>query len=84
MFAPMSYFQNTPTDPVSSVLMRAMGTGQWLTRCSPPAVFQLLATWVGRARLRRQLAQLDERQLRDIGVSPIEVRREIIKPFWSE
>jgi uncharacterized protein YjiS (DUF1127 family) len=80
----MSYFQNTPTDPISGVLMRAMGTGQWLTRFSPLAVLQLLARLAARTQMRRQLAQLDERQLRDIGVSPIEVRREIIKPFWSE
>jgi len=80
----MSYFQNSLTDPISGVFMRRMVTGRWPNPFGPPAIARLLAIWAERVRVRRQLVQLDERQLRDIGVSPIEVRREIIKPFWSE
>ena len=37
-----------------------------------------------RADQRRQLAQLDERMLRDIGLSHGDVLRETAKPFWQE
>ena len=42
----------------------------------------LLATWRRRTRQRRELAGLDYRTRRDIGVSPSEVARECAKPFW--
>ncbi len=80
----MSYLQNSLKDPIRGVFMRWIETGWRPTRFRPPAIFWLSATWAARVRVRRQLAQLDERLLRDIGISPIEVRREIIKPFWSE
>lgn len=35
-----------------------------------------------RARQRRHLAELDDRLLRDIGVSRAEVEAEISRPFW--
>lgn len=40
-------------------------------------------TWLQRARQRRQLAGLDDRQLGDIGVSRTEARCEAAKPFWQ-
>ena len=80
----MSYFQNSLKDSIPGVFMRWIGAGRRPRQSGPPAVFRLLATWTTRARVRLQLAQLDERHLRDIGISLIEVRREIIKPFWSE
>ncbi|MBV9153950.1 MAG: DUF1127 domain-containing protein [Alphaproteobacteria bacterium] len=40
--------------------------------------------WRRRARSRQELAQLDERMLRDIGVTPGEAWREINKPFWRK
>lgn len=83
-FASMSYFHNPPSDPITSGVVPRVGINRWLTQFGPLAGFQLLANWTARARMRRELAQLDDRQLRDIGVSPIAVRREIIKPFWSE
>jgi len=43
---------------------------------------QLLATWRDRARMRRHLARMDDRLLRDIGLSWIDAKREINKPFW--
>jgi uncharacterized protein YjiS (DUF1127 family) len=33
--------------------------------------------------MRRQLARLDDRLLRDIGFDPEQARREAAKPFWS-
>jgi uncharacterized protein YjiS (DUF1127 family) len=38
--------------------------------------------WRHRARSRRQLLWLDERQLRDIGLDRLTVREEAYKPFW--
>lgn len=39
-------------------------------------------TWHERARMRRQLAMLDDRLLRDIGITRLEARSEAEKPFW--
>ncbi|MBB4266632.1 DUF1127 domain-containing protein [Roseospira visakhapatnamensis] len=43
---------------------------------------RLLVTWQTRAETRRQLAGLDARLLRDIGLHQDEVHQEIRKPFW--
>jgi len=42
----------------------------------------LLRLWRQRLRTRRQLAQLDARQLADIGISRSERSAELDKPFW--
>jgi uncharacterized protein YjiS (DUF1127 family) len=39
-------------------------------------------TWRGRARMRHQLAMLDDRLLRDIGITRLQARSEAEKPFW--
>ena len=39
--------------------------------------------WRERARQRHALAELDDRMLKDIGLSQAEVSREIAKPFWQ-
>ncbi len=44
----------------------------------------LLRLWRARIRERRELAQLDERELHDIGVSRATVFYELDKPFWRE
>ena len=41
-----------------------------------------IAAWSARARERRMLAWLDDRSLKDIGVSRADARREAAKPFW--
>ncbi len=46
------------------------------------AVGQLFATWRRRTRERHQLADLDHRTIRDIGLSPGEIQFEANKPFW--
>ena len=43
---------------------------------------QILATWRRRSRERRELAQLDRRTIRDLGLSEGEVVFEASKPFW--
>jgi uncharacterized protein YjiS (DUF1127 family) len=42
----------------------------------------LLALWCERARTRLLLARLDDKQLKDIGVSRADAEREWRKPFW--
>lgn len=43
-----------------------------------------LAAWLRRAQSRTQLAQLSDRELRDIGLTPAEAAREYAKPFWVD
>ena len=43
---------------------------------------RLLRLWWNRARERDELAALDERTLRDIGLSRYDVLQEANKPFW--
>ncbi|MFG1422680.1 DUF1127 domain-containing protein [Roseixanthobacter liquoris] len=42
----------------------------------------LLRVWLRRARERRALADLDDDQMRDAGISREAARREAEKPFW--
>jgi uncharacterized protein YjiS (DUF1127 family) len=43
---------------------------------------QILVGWRRRARERRELARLDSRTIRDLGLSPSDVQFEVNKPFW--
>jgi uncharacterized protein YjiS (DUF1127 family) len=49
----------------------------WLRR-----LFRSLADSLERARTRRLLAQLDGRQLSDLGISHSDRVKELDKPFW--
>ncbi len=44
---------------------------------------QILTTWRRRSRERRELASLDHRTTRDLGMSASEIQREANKPFWQ-
>ena len=43
---------------------------------------QVLAGWRRRARERRELATLDSRTIRDLGLTASDVQFEANKPFW--
>jgi uncharacterized protein YjiS (DUF1127 family) len=45
-------------------------------------LLRLLQRWQRNYRTRQQLAQLDDRQLADIGISHSERVSELDKPFW--
>lgn len=60
------------------------GTERRLRRALFAHLGRTLALWIGRARQRRDLAALDARMLRDIGVSEGAAIREAAKPFWVE
>lgn len=55
-------------------------------RCWAQRVAAALATWRARrtlrAVLREDIARLDERMLRDIGVTRHDLIREAYRPFW--
>jgi len=61
---------------------------QFLTTAQPrPSLGQriafTLALWRQRTEMRRRLAELDSRSLRDIGISPAAAAYESGKPFWQ-
>jgi len=47
-------------------------------------MIDLIFLWQERSRGRYWLAQLDDRTLRDIGLSRIDALREASKPFWRK
>ena len=62
----------------------APATGSWpvtIARWSGKA-FCMVMQWHGRTVQRRQLSELNERLLNDIGVTRIDACRESSKPFW--
>lgn len=48
----------------------------------PLTVVDTLLMWQERAFQRRALRGMDDRLLRDIGLSPLDAEREGRKPFW--
>lgn len=61
----------TPTSALRSPRVRAM-----------QIVADLAILWLERGRQRRALQRLDDRMLRDVGLSRADVGRETDKPFW--
>jgi uncharacterized protein YjiS (DUF1127 family) len=51
-------------------------------RCTLGAAARVVALWIDRVRQRRALAELDERLLRDIGITWSDAARECAKPPW--
>jgi uncharacterized protein YjiS (DUF1127 family) len=45
------------------------------------AAWILIEIWIGRVRQRRALAELDDKMLRDIGITRYDAARECGKPF---
>nr|WP_314527373.1 DUF1127 domain-containing protein [uncultured Pseudomonas sp.] len=43
-----------------------------------------VAKWLRQAYERRQLSQLDSRELSDLGISPGDRMNELSKPFWRD
>lgn len=43
----------------------------------------VVLAWQERARERDTLAQLDQRMLKDVGLTPADVVMELDKPFWE-
>ncbi|MBI3446294.1 MAG: DUF1127 domain-containing protein [Magnetospirillum sp.] len=47
-------------------------------------IFRQPSTWVQRWKQRTELAGLDDRTLRDMGVNRYDIAREVAKPFWRD
>ena len=45
--------------------------------------YEQIMSWLERARQRRQLAQLGDHMLKDIGLTRADVDAETSKPFWQ-
>ncbi len=63
---------------LSPVPPSSFGLPPWIGQ-----VMHVLTRWIERSRQRRQLAELSDAALRDIGLSRLDVRTEIEKPFWT-
>lgn len=46
--------------------------------------YEQVLSWLERVHQRRQLAQLSDHMLKDIGLTRADVEAEILKPFWRE
>ena len=66
------------TKPASAAGSLPVAIARWSGRG-----FDLLMQWHGRMAQRRQLSELNERLLNDIGVTRIDACRESSKPFWQ-
>ena len=55
----------------------SFGLPPWVRRC-----MHVLTLWAERSRQRRQLANLNDAALKDIGLTRLDVRSEVEKPFW--
>ena len=58
-----------------------LASQNWMRRVR--RAMQLLQLWRERARQRRQLQCLNDRMLRDIGLTRADVFAEASKPFWQ-
>ncbi len=47
------------------------------------ATWDKLLLWQYRAQERHNLARLDERMMKDMGISAADIERELSKPFWK-
>lgn len=53
-----------------------------LTRALRRLAARVFSVWPERLRQRDRLADLTDAQLRDVGLTRADVRRETAKPFW--
>lgn len=72
------YNTNNKSDSYFVRPLRGMAGAGVVTR-----FFDRALVWLERVRQRRHLAELDDRLLRDIGLSRAEVEQEISRPFWK-
>ena len=50
---------------------------------SAAAVIEDVLAWFERVRQRRQLGELSDHMLKDIGLTRADVEAEVTKPFWQ-
>lgn len=72
------YRYNTSEKSGSNFIAPSHGVTAVATRLS-----DLVITWFDRSRQRQHLAELDDRMLRDVGLSRAEVDNEVSQRFWQ-
>jgi len=63
-----------------------LGSQGWIRPPAPDdagGLIGLLREWLQRSRMREQISELDEHLLKDIGLTPADVRFEAGKHFWQ-
>jgi len=74
----------SPTDLLfEAILPQQPYTGSRVTSIFR-AFGHLICAWSERAKSRRDLARLNQRQLDDIGITAFEAQYEAHKPFWKK
>jgi uncharacterized protein YjiS (DUF1127 family) len=71
--------------PVHGVPGRRPVQEPWLRQASQTIerAVDAILTWRERVRMRRQLLSLDDRLLKDIGITRLQAQSEAEKPFWQ-
>ena len=77
----MSTHSILPQMPISA-LAHATHSLRDLLEHAIQATYATLVLWNDRQMQRNHLSELDERLLRDMGLSRQQVRQEALKPFW--
>jgi uncharacterized protein YjiS (DUF1127 family) len=67
---------------MTTILVRRQAASRPLRTAG--TLLQLPYLWLLRFSRRKELAALDAEQMRDCGLNPFDVRREVNKPFWRE
>jgi uncharacterized protein YjiS (DUF1127 family) len=67
---------------MDTILRASWFAGRSRTAAHVASALRSLLTWSERARQRRALLALDDRLLKDIGLSRSDVAQECMKPFW--
>lgn len=62
----------------------ARRTRALFSELSTKRILATVSLWSGRQRQRRQLSELDARQLADMGISMTERNAETVKMFWAK
>lgn len=72
------------TDNRSLMLLAALAADRRLPGGSKLLIWiaAQVALWVHNVKTRRELALMDPHLLNDIGMTELEARRELVKPFW--
>ena len=79
---------NDTIDCQASITTAARTWRRWfddglaLLRADTASLFGLVVIWQKRARMRYELAALDARSLKDMGLSRADRDWEVAKPFW--
>jgi len=68
--------------PRSAFTIRSAAFRATPTRSLLVTILETLLGWQERARSRVLLSRLDDRMLRDLGLTRVDAARETEKPFW--